>query len=79
MYVGFCMGLDGSTCSESLPEGTAHFEPPEHVLRTSARAQNLRAGSGRAPCVPRSREHQKRPAAGREKNDDVLQRKKHKY
>ena len=32
---------------------------------------NLRAGSGRAPCVPRSREHEKRPAAGREKNAKV--------
>ena len=29
---------------------------------------NLRAGSGRAPCVPRSREHEEGPAAGREKN-----------
>ena len=24
-----CMGLDGSTCSECLPERTCHFEPPE--------------------------------------------------
>ena len=29
---------------------------------------NLRAGSGRAPCVPRSREHEEGAAAGREKN-----------
>ena len=28
---------------------------------------NLRAGSGRAPCVPRSLEHEERAAAGREK------------
>lgn len=30
--------------------------------------QNLRKGSGRAPCVPQHREHEKRPAAGRGKN-----------
>ena len=46
---------------------TSHFEPREHVPRTSARAQHLRAESGRAPGVPRSREHEKRPTAGREK------------
>ena len=33
------MHLDGFTCSESLPKRTRHFEPPEHVPRTSARAQ----------------------------------------
>ena len=31
------------------------------------RVPNLRMGSGRAPCIPRSREHEERPAAGREK------------
>ena len=30
---------------------------------------NLRAGSGRAPCEPRRREHEERPAAVREKNN----------
>ena len=62
-----CRGLDGSTCSESSPRG---------VRLSTARARatdlgqgpNLRTGSGRAPCVPRSREHEKRPAAGRDKN-----------
>ena len=29
---------------------------------------NLGAGSGRPPCLPRNREHEGRPAAGREKN-----------
>ena len=62
-----CMGLDGSTCSASLPEGTCHFEPPEHVPRTSARAYTCAVVFRRAPCVPRGREHEKRPAAGREK------------
>ena len=31
------------------------------------RGPNLRMGSGRAPCPPRSREHEERPAVGREK------------
>ena len=44
------MGLDGSTCSESLPEGTCHFEPPEHVPRTSARAQTCVRGPGGLPA-----------------------------
>ena len=39
MYVWVCVGLDGSICSEFLPERTCHFEPPEHMPRTSARAQ----------------------------------------
>ena len=34
------------------------------------RGANLRIGSGRAPCVPRSREHEERSAAGREKNGE---------
>ena len=41
-----CIGLDGSTCSESLPELTCHVEPPEHVPRTSARAQTCVRGLG---------------------------------
>ena len=32
------------------------------------RGPNLRMGSGRAPCVPRSLEHEERPAAARETN-----------
>ena len=46
MYVWVCMGLDGSTCSECLPERTCHFEPPEHVPRTSAGAQTCVWGPG---------------------------------
>ena len=69
------MGLDGSTCSESLPVGTC--QPTEHVPRTSARAQTYAVVSGRDPCVPRSREREKKPAAVREKNVDVP--KKHIY
>ena len=52
------------------------FEPPEHVTRISARAHTCALVFGRAPCVPRSREHGKRLAAGREKNADV-QKKTH--
>ena len=33
------MHLDGSTCSECLPERTRHFQSPEHVPRTSRRTQ----------------------------------------
>ena len=65
------MGLDGSTCSECLPVVTCDFEPPEHVPRTSTMAPTCAVVFGRAPCVPRSREHEKRPAAGREKNAHV--------
>ena len=72
-----CMGLDGSTCSDGLPVVACDFEPPEHVPRTSARAHICAVVFGRTPCVPRSREHEKRPAAGREKNVNV--RKKHDY
>ena len=35
-------------CSESLPERTHHFEPPEEVPRTSARAQTC-VGPGVGP------------------------------
>ena len=41
------------------------------------RGPHLGAGSGQALCVPRSREHEERPAAGREKNADG--RKSHLY
>ena len=62
-----CMGLDGSTRSECLPVVTCDFEPPEHVPRTSARVHTGAVVFGRAPSVPRSREHEKRPAGGGEK------------
>ena len=65
------MGLDGSTCSQCLPVFTRDFESLEHVPRTSARVHTCAVVFGRAPCVPLSREHEKRPAAGREKNAKV--------
>ena len=65
------MGLEGSTRSECLSVVTCDFEPPEHVSRTSVRAHICTGMFGRTPCVPRCREHEKRPAARREKHDDV--------
>ena len=44
------MGLDGSTCSESFPEGTCRFQLPEHVPRTSAGAQTCVWGLGGLPA-----------------------------
>ena len=44
MYVRVCMGMDGSTRSECLPEWTCHLNPPEHVPRVSARAQTCVLG-----------------------------------
>ena len=46
---------------------TCDLKPPEHVPRTSARAHTCAVvfGWAPAPCVPWSREHEKRPA-GRE-------------
>ena len=69
----FCMGLDGSTCSECFPVIISQFsllQPPEHVPRTSVRAHTCTLVFGWAPCVPRRQEHEKRPAATREKNAD---------
>ena len=44
------MGLDGSACSESLPERTHQFALPEHVPRTPARAQTCLRGPGELPA-----------------------------
>ena len=44
-----------------------NFQPPEHVLRTSARAHTGVVVNGWIPCVPRSREHEERPATARER------------
>ena len=62
------MGLDGSTDLECLPERAWLFQPPDHVARTElGRGPNMSVGSGQAPCVTRSQEHEERPAARREK------------
>ena len=44
------MDLNGSTGSESLSERTCHFEPPEHVPRTLARAQTCARGPAELPA-----------------------------
>ena len=51
-----------------LPRGDVPLSTPRARATDLGRGPNLRMGSGRAPCVPRSREHEERPAAGREKN-----------
>ena len=55
------MGLDGSACLKRLPVGTCNFESPDHVSRFSARAYPCAVVFGRAPSVPRSLEHRKKP------------------
>ena len=70
-----CRGLDGSTCSESL--GDWPLWTPRARAPDLGQGPNVRAGSGRAPWVPRCREHEKRPAAGREKSAEGP--KKHLY
>ena len=51
------IGLDGSTCSESPPMGTCHFEPPEYGpnLHPGVRAGSLRATEQRAREKTRGR------------------------
>ena len=48
------------------PRGDLPFWIPLARVSDLGQGPNLRAVSGWAPCVPRSREHEKRPAAGRE-------------
>ena len=60
------MHLDGPMCSESFPERTYYFEPPEHVPWTSGRAQTCAWGPDGLPAC-HGAESEKRPGAGREK------------
>ena len=62
-----CRGLGGPTCSECLPEETCHFEPPEHVPRTSASAQICARGPCGFPACRGAESTRKRPAARRAK------------
>ena len=55
------MGLGGSTCSESLPERTCHFQPPQHVPRTSAGAQTRVWGPGGLPVYHEAESTRKDP------------------
>ena len=65
------MALRARMASPSLLANFRDCEPSEHMPRTSARAHTCAVVIGRASCVPRSREHQKRPAAGRQKKSHV--------
>ena len=58
------------------PSGHATLTPGARAADLG-QGPNLVAGSGRAPCVLRSRQHGERPAAGREKNAEGP--KKHSY
>ena len=62
------MHLDCSTCSESLPERTCYFETPEHVPRTSARAQTCVRGPAGLPACHGAESTGKDSRPGREKN-----------
>ena len=55
----------------------ATLNTQKNLPRTSARAHTCALVFGRAPCVPRSREHEKRHAAGREKKTVYVQNKTH--
>ena len=50
------------------PRADEPLSTPRARATDLGRGPNLRMASGRAPCVPRSREHEERPAAGKEKN-----------
>ena len=62
-----CMGLDGSTCSESLPEGTCRFEPPGHVPWTWVRAQTCVRGPGGLSACHGAKSTIKDPRPGEKK------------
>ena len=61
------MALRARNASPWLLANFRDFDPPEHVPRTSARARTCAVVFGRAPCSPRSREHEKDPGRKRKK------------
>ena len=61
------MGMDDSTWSECLAEQTSDFEPPEHVPRTSARAQSCVRISGGLPACHGAESTRKDAQAGEPK------------
>ena len=54
------------------PRADVPLSTPRASATDLGRGPNLRMGSGRAPCVPRSREHEERRAAGRENNAEGM-------
>ena len=67
LFTWVCMGLDGSTCSESLPERTCHFEPHSTChgpwlgpkLACGVRTGSLRATEPRARGKTRGRKRKR--------------------
>ena len=49
------------------PRADVPLSKPRACATDLGRGPNLRMGSGRAPCVPRGREHEERRATGRKK------------
>ena len=64
---GTCEALGGRKRTPWLFASFRDLGPPDHVPRTSARAHTCTTVFTRASCVPRNREHEKRPAGGRAK------------
>ena len=66
------MVLGGLASRKAVPRNKASlrdFERPGHAPWSPAGARTCTVVYTRPPCVPRSREREKRPAAGREKLD----------
>ena len=60
---GFYIVVLGSSSAERYPVITRQLaRRPEHAPRSPARAYTCTVVYGRAPCVPRSRQREKRPA-----------------
>ena len=76
MYVGF-QGPGWLYVLGIPPRADLRLWTPRARATDIDQGPNLRAESGRDPCVPRSREYEERPAAVREKNADGP--KKHVY
>ena len=66
MYVGL-HGPRCLTCSEGLPERTCHFQPPEHVPRTSVGAQTCVLGPGGLPVCHGAESTRKDPRSEEQK------------
>ena len=64
---GTCKALGERKRVPWLLASFRHFEPSEHVLRTSARAHTFTAVFTRASCIPRNRKHEKNPRAEEQK------------
>ena len=59
------LALAGRKAIPWLLAGFGDFERPEHASRSPAGTHTCTVGYKWLPCVPSSREREKRPAAGR--------------